>query len=96
MIAMARVTHHDPEPVIVMLGEPGWVRRARLADVLVGDSDRLGHATRTCAELFGSYPGLALVLLRLSGGLVLVAGRGWLLLGWSHPCAEGVRAGGTE
>ncbi|WP_230393923.1 hypothetical protein [Plantactinospora alkalitolerans] len=50
-------------PVIGHLGPgSGEPRRGGLADVLVGEADRRSAAER-CADLFGRYPGLTLVLL---------------------------------
>lgn len=55
-------------PVIGRL-EPrsGKPRRGALADVLIGTADRRSSARR-CADLFGRYPGLTLVLLLRAGG----------------------------
>ncbi|MGI5145372.1 hypothetical protein ACQEVC_03055 [Plantactinospora sp. CA-294935] len=52
-----------PEPVIGWIGLSGIEpRRAALADVLVALADHRSPADR-CADLFGRYPGLTLVLL---------------------------------
>lgn len=66
---------HDPEPVIVAVGDRNWARRARLADVLLLDADELESAARMRDELFGRYPGLSMVVLRLPGDVIAIGRR---------------------
>ena len=58
----------DPEPVIVTVGEPGWARRARLADILLGTP-----STAPSPGVFlDRYPGLLFVAWHLPGGVSVV------------------------
>lgn len=65
----------DPEPVIVTLGERGWVRRAGIADVLLCTACSCEEATNLCGELFRRYPGLSLAVVSLPDGCIVVRSR---------------------
>jgi len=65
----------DPEPVMVTIGDEDWVRRARLADVVLGTSPDVECACGTCAEMFECYPGLSLVALSLPDDVIVVGSR---------------------
>lgn len=67
---------HDPEPVVVTVGEHGWARRSRLADVLITDAVDDDEGAAAAAELLDAYPGLAMVLLPLPGNRIAVTVRG--------------------
>ncbi len=65
------------EPVVVTVGEPGWARRCRLADVLIteGANGDVAAAAATVAALLDTYPGLAMILLPLPGNRIAVGVR---------------------
>lgn len=65
------ISMSDPEPVMVVIGEQGWTRRARCADVLLGEVDRVEEARDWSARLFAHYPGLSVVALAVPSGLVV-------------------------
>lgn len=56
---------------MVWVGESGWARRARVADILLADADRLNSAERLRVDLFGRHPGLSLVALALPDGVAV-------------------------
>lgn len=51
------------EPVVIVIGERGWSRRAACADVLIGELPRLEDAEALCSAFLANYPGLTLVVL---------------------------------
>lgn len=65
----------DPEPATVAVGEPGWVRNARLADILTGEAADATRAHRLCDELLASHPGVTLVAVALPDDLALLTTR---------------------
>jgi len=62
------------EPVVVTVGEDGWARRCRLADVLITDGVT-GDVTAIVAALLDAYPGLTMVLVPLPGNRTAVGSR---------------------
>lgn len=69
-----RLDEPDPEPVLVAIGEPGWTRRARCADILIGRLKPREYATRA-KRLLSRYPGLSLVVLVEPAGRIAVVAR---------------------
>jgi hypothetical protein len=61
----------DQEPVMVVIGEQDWTKRARCADVLLGKAGRMEEARDWSAGLFTQFPGLSVVALAVPSGLVV-------------------------
>lgn len=84
MKGLGRFDESDPEPVLVVIGETGWGRRARCADVLIGEVSGPDCVEENRDVLFSSYPGLSLAGLTMPG-LIAIADRSETILWYGDP-----------